>query len=146
VNNLPLAPVSKGALWTGWGLSALAALFLLFDGAMKLVRPAPVVEATTRLGYAESVLVPLGVVLLVCTVLYLVPWTAVLGAILLTGYLGGAVASHVRAGDSPFEIAFPVIFGALLWGGNVLRDSRLRSLVPWRRAMVQKGPFQGDTL
>jgi hypothetical protein len=70
--------------------------------------------------------------LLVCTVLYLVPPTAVLGAILLTGYLGGAVATHVHAGHGPFEVLFPAIFGAMLWGGLVLRDRRLRSLVPWR--------------
>jgi hypothetical protein len=127
------APVSKGALWTGRVLSALPALFLLFDGAMKLVKPAFVVEATVQLGYSESVILPLGIVLLVCTVLYLIPGTAVLGAILLTGYLGGAVATHVRAGDGPFEILFPVVFGALLWGGLVLRDERLRALVPWRR-------------
>jgi hypothetical protein len=113
-------------------MSALPALFLLFDAAMKLVKPTFVVEATVKLGYYESVIVPLGVVLLVCTVLYLVPRTSVLGAILLTGYLGGAVATHVRHEDSMFEILFPVIFGALLWGGLVLRDTRLRSLLPWR--------------
>src|SRR5437870_5620934 len=88
----PRAAGSKGAFWTGWVLSALPALFLLFDGAMKLVKPTFVVEGTVRLGYVENVIVPLGVVLLVSTVLYLVPRTAVLGAILLTGYLGGAVA------------------------------------------------------
>jgi hypothetical protein len=126
------SPVSKAALWSGRVLSALPALFLLFDGALKLVKPDFVVEATVKLGYAESTIVPLGVVLLASTVLYLVPRTAVLGAILLTGYLGGAVATHVRAGDGPFEILFPVVFGALLWGGLVLRDVRLRSLVPWR--------------
>jgi hypothetical protein len=124
--------VSKGALWTGRVMSVLPALFLLFDGGMKLVQPDPVVKATVELGYAESVLLPLGIVLLVCTVLYLVPRTAVLGAILLTGYLGGAVATHVRAGQGPFEVIFPVLFGALLWGGLVLRDVRLRSLMPWR--------------
>jgi hypothetical protein len=126
------AAVSKGALWTGRGLSALSALFLLFDGAMKLVKPDFVVKATVALGYTESVIVPLGVVLLACTVLYLIPQTAVLGAILLTGYLGGAVATHVHHEDNLFEILFPVIFGALVWGGLVLRDPRLRSLVPWR--------------
>jgi hypothetical protein len=113
-------------------MSALPALFLLFDGAMKLVKPSFVVDATTRLGYPESVILPLGVVLVVCTILYLVPRTSVLGAILLTGYLGGAVATHVRHEDGPFAIVFPVIFGALLWGGLVLRDPRLRSLLPWR--------------
>ena len=88
-------PASRGALRTGAVLSALAALFLLFDGAMKLVKPAPVVEATVQLGFSEGVIVPLGIVLLVCTALYLLAPTAVLGAILLTGYLGGAVATHV---------------------------------------------------
>ena len=93
------ASVSKAARWTGWVLSMLPALFLFVDGAMKLVKPAAVVDATVQLGYPESVILPLGVVLLVCTVLYLIPRTAVLGAILLTGYLGGAVATHVRLGD-----------------------------------------------
>ena len=113
-------------------MSTLPALFLLFDGVMKLVKPAPVVKATVGLGYSESVILPLGVVLLACTLLYLIPRTAVLGAILLTGYLGGAVASHVRHGDGLFAVCFPVIFGALIWGGLVLRDERLRSVVPWR--------------
>jgi len=132
---MSLAPLSRGSkalLWTGWIMSALPALFLLVDGAMKLVKPDVVVKATVDLGYAESVIVPLGVVLLACTILYLIPPTAVLGAILLTGYLGGAVATHVRAGQGAFEILFPVIFGALLWGGLVLRDERLRALVPLR--------------
>jgi len=127
------APVSKKMLWAGRILSGLPALFLLFDGAMKLVKPAFVVEGTVQLGYSEGVIVPLGIVLVTCTVIYLIPRTAVLGAILLTGYLGGAVASHVRAGQGPFEILFPVIFGALLWGGLWLRDPRLRTLIPWRR-------------
>ena len=125
------AVVSPGVLWTGRVLSAVAALFLLFDGAMKLVKPGFVVEATVRLGYSENVIVPLGVVLLVSTALYLLLRTSVLGAILLTGYLGGAVATHLQHGDSAFEIVFPAIFGALLWGGLVLRDLRLRSLVLW---------------
>src|SRR5262249_19765305 len=124
--------VSKGTFWTGWVLSALPALFLLVDGAMKLVKPEIVVKTTVELGYAETVILPLGVVLLVCTILYLIPRTAVLGAILLTGYLGGAVATHVRAGQGPFEILFPVVVGALLWGGLVLRDVRLRALLPLR--------------
>jgi Na+/proline symporter len=127
------ASVSKAALWTGRVLSALPALFLLFDAGMKLVKPDFVVKATVDLGYAESVIVPLGAVLLVSTVLYLLPPTSVLGAILLTGYLGGAVATHVHHGDGPFEIIFPVVFGALLWLGLVLRDAQLRTLLPWRR-------------
>ena len=124
--------VSKGMFWAGWVMSALPALFLLVDGAMKLVKPEVVVKTTVELGYAETVILPLGVVLLACTILYLIPRTAVLGAVLLTGYLGGAVATHVRAGQGPFEILFPVLFGALLWGGLVLRDARLRALLPLR--------------
>ena len=116
-------------VWTGRIMSALSALFLLMDGAMKLVKPAPVLEATARLGYAESVIVPLGIVLLVCTVVYIIPRTAVLGAILLTGYLGGAVAAHLRIGDAVFPMFFPVIVGVLLWGGLFLRDARLRVLL-----------------
>jgi hypothetical protein len=126
------APGSKAMLWTGRILSTIPSLFLLFDGAMKLMKPEPVVKATVQLGYPESVLFGLGIVLLACTIVYLIPRTCILGAILLTGYLGGAVASHLRAGDGPFPIFFPVIFGALLWGGLVLRDARLRALLPLR--------------
>jgi DoxX-like protein len=126
------ARVSKTALWVGRVVSVLAALFLLFDGVMKLGKPAFVVEATLRLGYPEDVILGLGIVLAASTVLYLIPQTSVLGAILLTGYLGGAVASHVRVGDPIFPILFPIIFGVLIWGGLYLRDERLRSLVPLR--------------
>lgn len=131
--------VSKGMRWAGWIMSALPALFLYVDGAMKLVKPAVVVEATIRLGYKEDVILGLGVVLLACTVLYSIPRTAVLGAILLTGYLGGAVASHLRAGDGPFPVLFPVIIGSLLWGGLCLRDRRLRELIPWRFSQPRFG-------
>jgi DoxX-like family len=126
------APVSKTRLWAGRIMSALPALFLLVDGAMKLVKPEPVVKATVELGYSEPVILPLGVVLLACTALYLIPRTAALGAILLTGYLGGAVATHVHAGNGAFEVLLPVVFGALLWGGLVLRDDRLSRLLPLR--------------
>jgi hypothetical protein len=125
-------PGSKKLRVTGLILGSLPAVFLLFDGIMKLVQPAPVVEATVKLGYPESVLVGLGIVLMTCTVLYLIPRTAVLGAILLTGYLGGATASHVRVGEGWFPTLFPVVFGALLWGGLYLRDERLRALLPLR--------------
>lgn len=123
---------SQSALWPGRIMSALPALFLFVDGAMKLIKPAPVVEATVKLGYPESVIVPLGVVLLICTVLYAIPHTTVLGAILLTGYLGGAVATHVRVGDPWFHILFPVMIGTLLWGGLYVREDRLRVLIPLR--------------
>jgi DoxX-like family len=118
--------------WAGHVLSALPAAFLLVDAGMKLVKPAVVVEATVALGYPERVIVPLGIVLLACTALYAIPSTAVLGAIALTGYLGGAVATHVRVGGGVFPVVFPVILGVLLWGGLYLRDERLRSLVPRR--------------
>jgi DoxX-like family len=119
---------NKGTLWAGRIISALPALFLLFDGIMKLVKPPFVVEATVQLGYPESVIAGLGVVLTACTILYLIPRTAVLGAILLTGYLGGAVATHVRVGGPWFSIIFPAILGAMLWGGLYFRDERVRSL------------------
>ena len=119
--------------WIGLVMSGLPALFLLVDGVMKLFEPAVVVDTTVQLGFPEAVILPLGVVLLACTVLYLVPRTAVLGAILLTGYLGGAVATHVRVGEGAFPILFPVIIGALLWGGLVLRDPRLAALLPLDR-------------
>jgi len=124
--------VAKGRLWAGRIMSALPALFLLFDGVMKLIKPAPVVKATMELGFAEQVIVPLGIVLLVCSLLYLVPLTSILGAILLTGYLGGAVATQVHARQGWFEILFPLGVGILLWGGLVLRDGRLGALIPVR--------------
>jgi hypothetical protein len=127
-----IAAVGKTALWVGRIMSGLPALFLLLDAVMKLVKPDFVVEATMKMGYPENTILGLGVALLASTVIYLIPQTAVLGAILLTGYLGGAVATHVRAEDGLFGIIFPVIFGALLWGGLYLRDQRLRSIVPWR--------------
>ncbi|HWB08928.1 MAG TPA: DoxX family protein [Pirellulales bacterium] len=133
----PTTSVSKARLWTGRVISALPALFLLLDGAMKLPKPSFVVEATTQLGYPESMIVPLGVVVLVCTILYVIPQTAVLGAVLLTGYLGGAVASHARHEDGTFAIVFPAVFGAFIWGGLVLRDARLAALVPWRNLSTE---------
>lgn len=121
--------IGNRTLWAGRIISALPVLFLLIDGIMKLVKPAVVVEATVQLGYPESVIVGVGVVLIACTILYLIPRTAVLGAILLTGYLGGAVATHVRVGGPVFSIIFPVILGAMIWGGLYLRDQRVRSIV-----------------
>ncbi len=130
IPNTQTASGSRVTLWTGRIVSGLPTLFLLFDAIAKLFKPAPVVEATVRLGYPESVIIPLGIVLLTCTILYVIPRTAMLGAILLTGYLGGAVATHVRAGDGWFPILFPVLLGMLLWGGLYLRDDRLRKLIP----------------
>ena len=120
---------NKSSLRVGRILSALPVLFLLLDGVMKVVKPAFVVEATVQLGWPASVIVGLGLVLIACTILYLIPRTAVLGAILLTAYLGGAVATHVGVGGPLFSILMPVILGAMLWGGLYLRDERVRSLV-----------------
>jgi hypothetical protein len=124
--------VSKTSLWIGRIAGGLPSLFLLVDGGMKLAKPAVVVEATTKLGYPESVIIPLGIVLIACTLLYLIPPTSVLGAILLTGYLGGAVSTHVRAAEGLFPVVFPIVFGALLWLGLYLNDTRLRALIPLR--------------
>jgi hypothetical protein len=123
--------VSKSTLWAARIISGLVALFLLLDGGMKLAKPAFVVTETMRLGYRESVIFPLGVVLIVCTILYLIPRTAVLGAILLTAYLGGAVATHVRAGEPVFSVVFAIVFGVLVWLGLYLRNPTLRLLIPF---------------
>ena len=126
--------VSKKALWTGYGLSALPTLFLLMDSVMKLLKLEVVVKTTVQLGFPESVIVGLGIVLLACVILYVIPGTSVLGAILLTGYLGGAVATHVRVGDPLFShVLFPVYLGVLVWGGLFLREPRLRQLMPLRK-------------
>lgn len=112
-------------------LSTFVALFLFFDGGARLVRFAPYVEGTVKFGYADHLAAWIGLVLILSTLLYVIPRTAVLGAILLTGYLGGATASQVRADDPWF--LFPVAFGVLAWGGLYLRDARLRALIPLRR-------------
>ncbi len=128
------APVSKSALWTGRALSGLVILFLLFDGAVKLV-PWPVVtETMDRIGYgsSETMARSLGIITLVCTILYAVPPTSILGAILLTGYLGGAMASHVRIGSPLFShILFGFYLGLMVWGGLWLRNRSLRTLIPF---------------
>ena len=124
-------------LWAGRILSALAVLFLLWDSVMKLLRPPVVLESWERLGYPEGVSVGIGLLQLACVAVYVFPLTSVLGAILLTGYLGGAVATHVRIGDPLFTHAlFPTYIGAMLWGGLYLRDERLRALIPFRSRPV----------
>ena len=128
------APVSKPALWSGRLLSGLVIVFLLFDGAVKLV-PWPVVtETMDRMGYgsSETLARSLGLITIVCTALYAVPPTSILGAILLTGYLGGAIASHVRIGSPMFShILFGFYLGLMVWGGLWLRDRSLRALLPF---------------
>ena len=129
--NTPAAP-SKGMLWAGRILTALPVFALLASGAMKLSHKPELVEMFTgKFGYSESALLPLALVEMTCALLYLIPQTAVLGAVLMTGYLGGAVATHVRVGDPFFA---PALLGVLAWGGLFLRDSRVRALLPLRRA------------
>jgi hypothetical protein len=121
-------------LWAGRVLSGLAVAFLLFDTFLKVLRLPPAVKATTGLGYPESTIVVIGLIELVCLALYVIPRTSPLGAILLTGYLGGAVATHVRA-SSPLlsHTLFPIYIAGLIWGGLFLRDERVRMLVTPRR-------------
>jgi len=118
----------------GWGLSGVTILFMLFDAGGKLFLESHVVEATTKIGYPVAAIQPIGVIALICTILYAAPRTAVLGAVLLTGFYGGAVASKIRIEDPLFSsILFGVYFGLIAWGGLYLRDERLRTLFPWRR-------------
>jgi len=128
--NNKVPAVSKKRLRTGQVLSALAVLFLTFDGVNKVLHTTPVAEAFARMGYPDGVALGIGLLELACLAVYLVPRTAVVGAVLLTGFLGGAISSHVRIGD-PFlsHTIFPVYIGALLWGGLFLRDRRVRALV-----------------
>ena len=117
-------------VWAGRIISAVPVLMLVFSGVMKLMKPAAVVEGFARFGYPESVILAIGILELACTVVYLIPRTSILGAILVTGYLGGATATHLRVGDSAFFV--PAVLGALAWGGLFLRDKRLRALLPLR--------------
>ena len=123
-----MIPVTAKLVWTGRVISGLAVAFLLMDGAMKLFKPAPVIDASRQLGLPESSIVGIGVLLLACTLVHIVPRTAIFGAVLLTGYLGGAVATQLRAGNGWFNLLFPVIIGALVWLGLWLRDPRARGL------------------
>jgi hypothetical protein len=128
VLNLP--KLSTRSRWIGRVLTAISALFLAFDAAVKLVHPAFVTEASSRIGFPDDLAGPLGVILLACLALYLVPRTAVLGATLLTGYLGGAVAIHARIADPLLSnTLFPVYVAVLLWGGLFLRDARVRAAI-----------------
>ena len=122
--------VSKKLFWAGWVLSILPVLLLLMSAVMKLMKPAPVVDGFTRFGIPERLIIALGIVELVITVIYLVPRTAVLGAILLTGYLGGAVLTNLRVGEAWYA---PALLGVVIWGGLFLRDPRVRALIPWCR-------------
>lgn len=133
-NEQGVAPASKKGVWAGRILSGLAVAFLVFDSGMKLMRLPQALEGHAQLGYPESAVRGIGVTLLACVVAYAIPRTAVLGAILLTGYLGGAVATHVRVGNPLFShVLFPLYVAAMIWGGLFLREPRLRGLLPLRK-------------
>jgi hypothetical protein len=120
----------KARLWTGRITTGIAVAFLAFDAALKLLQLAPAMEGTKQLGYSAGAVLPIGLIQLVCLVLYMIPRTAIIGAVLWTGYLGGAIATHVRM-DSPLatHVLFPIYVAVLLWGGLFLRDRRVRALL-----------------
>jgi hypothetical protein len=122
--------VSRKMLWAGRIMSALPVLMLLFSAVMKLAKPPAVVERMAKAGIPEHLTFGIGILELACTILYVIPQTAVLGAILLTGYLGGAIMTHLRLGEAWIG---PAVFGVFIWGGPFLRDPRLRALIPLRK-------------
>jgi hypothetical protein len=129
---MPTSPTTT--IWIGRVLSALAILFLAFDAVIKVLTLPIAVEGTTQLGYPESAVFVIGIIELVCLALYVIPQTSILGAILFTGYLGGAIATHVRIGSPLFtHILFPIYVAVLIWGGLYAREPRLRALLPLRR-------------
>jgi hypothetical protein len=140
-SNTHAGPASKATLRAGWLLTALPVLFLLFDGVGKVMKLAPVMEACAPLEIPERIVPALGAVLIAGTLIYAFPKTSLLGAIVLTGYLGGATWTHVRTGGPVFPIVFPSLVAALIWGGLYLREPSLRALVPMRRA-ASPGPFE----
>ena len=129
------ATTSRAARWTGRTLSGLAVLFLVYDGLIKLDPNAPVEEAFAQLGVPLSSAARIGLLELLCVLAYALPWTSTLGAVLLTGFLGGATAIHVRVGDPLWShVLFPAYVGVLVWAGLILRDDRLRALLRPRTA------------
>ena len=127
--NAPIT-ISVSRRRIGRVVTALPVLFLLFDTALKLGNTAPAIAAMPQLGYPPELVLPIGLIELFCLILYIVPRTSVIGAVVLTGYLGGAIATHVRIGNPLFShILFPIYIAALLWGGLYLRDARVRALV-----------------
>ena len=119
---------SKTMLWVGRIITAVMVVFMLFDAGVKILKLPPAVEGTLRLGYPVGTIQPIGILALVCVILYAIPRTSILGAILLTGYLGGATATQVRV-QSPW-LLFPSVLGGLIWAGLYFRDERLRGLMP----------------
>lgn len=127
-----VAPVSKATLWTGRIIEILIVLFMLFDCITKIIKMPQVVQATVKIGFPEDRIVAIGVALLVSLILYVIPRTSILGAILLTGYLGGAVCANVFARTAVFNLSFPIIFGVLVWLSLYLRDAWVRRMIPLR--------------
>jgi len=128
---------SAARRWTGRIMFTLVVAFLLFDATGKLLQIEPVMEGARKLGYPESSMFGIGVVLATCVALYAIPCSSILGAVLLTGYLGGAVATHVRVGDPVFShVLFPIYVAAVLWGALYLRDERVRNLIGRPRARL----------
>jgi hypothetical protein len=128
--------ISKSRLWTARIMSGVIIMFMLFDSILKLIKPAPVVEGTVTLGYAEHHIIVIGILGLLCTILYAVPRTSFFGAVLLTAYFGGVVATHVRLDNPLFtHILFPVYLAVLTWGGVWLRDEKVRRLIPLNRGL-----------
>jgi len=129
----PQALSGKGALWTGRIITGIVVLFLLVDAIMKVIESGPAMEGSVQLGWPEQAVQGIGIVLLSATILYVIPRTSILGAIILTGYLGGATAVMVRAMQPGHPYLFPVVFGVLVWAGLFLRDEKLRALIPLRK-------------
>jgi hypothetical protein len=129
-------PVSKGQLWTGRIMSALPSLVIAFAAIMKLTKAPAVVEGVAKSGYPVSLIVPIGIIELSCLIVYLIPQTSVLGAILVSSFLGGATATCVRVGDPAWPM--PVLVGVLIWGGLFFREPRLRALIPLRSSRESK--------
>lgn len=132
-STLQSGAISKPALWTGRILQTLLVLFFIFDGGTKVIKERHVIAAAVQMGFSISSMVAIGWVLLICTLIYIIPRTSILGAILLTGYLGGAVAVNVHVHNPLLETLFPAIFGILVWLALFLRDPQLRSMIPARK-------------
>jgi hypothetical protein len=129
---MELAPVSKSSLWAGRIVSTIIVLLMIFDGVTKVVKTPQAIQATVQIGFHENTVAGIGAALLVCTFLYAIPVTSVFGAVLLTGYLGGAVAANVRADSPVANTVLAIAIGVLVWVGLYLRESRLRTLLPLR--------------
>ena len=131
--NQPAKTLTSKTCWAGRIISGLCILFLLVDAIMKVVRASASVEGTTSLGFSDSLVQPIGLIILTFTILYSIPRTAVFGAVMLTAHLGGAVAIFIQQFHGSFSFLFPLIFCVLLWAGLFLRDEKLRSMIPIRK-------------